>query len=84
MHSVYPADIRGRGGESERERGAGSLSRQRHEISRSHGRTTERTTQPGNTFKSLALIHMHFCAFYGMLRVNINCKMSYLHMQNQI
>lgn len=42
------ADSRGGGGKPECERSAGSVSRQRDEISGSHRRTTKRTTRPGN------------------------------------
>lgn len=48
---LYPAHSGGRGGESERERGAGGLSCQRDEITRSYGGTTERATRPGNHSK---------------------------------
>lgn len=48
---LYPAHSGGRGGESERERGAGGLSCQRDEITRRYGGTTERATRPGNNSK---------------------------------
>lgn len=51
VNCVYPAHCGGRGGESERERGAGGLSCQRDEIARSYGGTTERAARPGNNSK---------------------------------